>query len=123
MHDVDLAAIHISEQYFGPQNPKIEVTTGQETFNKKNMSGESEKPGDFLMEPVNEAADVVAGSSASLAADGKVTKSPAPGDMGDSSNADEDLKFYLSGLFNIETSPAFRQLEQLKNKRDIAPEK
>ena len=85
------------------------------------MSGEPEKSGDFL--PVNETADLLAGSSTSLVADGKRAKSPAPGDSYDASNADEDLKFYLSGLFNIETSPAFKQLEQLKNKRDIAPDK
>lgn len=83
------------------------------------MSGEPEK----ILEPVNETVDLQAGSSVNLATDGKRAKSPVPGDSLDQSNADEDLKFYLSGLFNIETSPAFKQLEQLKNKRDIAPDK
>lgn len=36
---------------------------------------------------------------------------------------DEDLKFYLSGLFNIETSPVFKNLDQLKGKKDITNEK
>ena len=36
---------------------------------------------------------------------------------------DEDLKFYLSGLFNIETSPVFKNLEQLKGKKDIPADK
>jgi hypothetical protein len=37
----------------------------------------------------------------------------------DDGTADEDLKFYLSGLFDIETSPAFRQIDLLKSKKDI----
>ncbi len=41
----------------------------------------------------------------------------------DDATADEDLKFYLSGLFNIETSPVFKNLEQLKGKKDIPAEK
>jgi hypothetical protein len=36
---------------------------------------------------------------------------------------DEDLKFYLSGLFNIETSPVYKNLELLKGKKDIPAEK
>ena len=36
---------------------------------------------------------------------------------------DEDLKFYLSGLFNIETSPIFKNLEQLKGKKEVTIEK
>lgn len=36
---------------------------------------------------------------------------------------DEDLKFYLSGLFNIETSPVYKNLEQLKGKKDIPSDK
>ncbi len=55
----------------------------------------------------------------------KKPKTPA-GDLvsgADAGAADEDLKFYLSGLFNIETSPAFKQLEFLKNKKDVPVEK
>ena len=59
---------------------------------------------------------------------GETTNQPPPAAMDflsetDSGEADEDLKFYLSGLFNIETSPAFKQLEYLKTRKDIPAEK
>ena len=45
------------------------------------------------------------------------------GDSNIDATIDEDLKFYLSGLFNIETSPVYRNLEQLKGKKDVPNER
>jgi hypothetical protein len=40
---------------------------------------------------------------------------------------DEDIEshggYYLSGLFNIETSPGFKALENLKNRKDFPEER
>ena len=79
-------------------------------------------PDDKFRESVGddvESIPVISGS------DSKKSKGPTPDLVSgaDAGAADEDLKFYLSGLFNIETSPAFKQIESLKAKKDIPPEK
>ena len=79
----------------------------------------SNQPGQIPENPISESVSVET-------MDGKKPKTPAVIDLvsgADAGAADEDLKFYLSGLFNIETSPAFKQLESLKSKKDIPAEK
>ena len=58
-------------------------------------------------------------SNTNLNADSKKKANDANADAA----IDEDLKFYLSGLFNIETSPVYKNLEQLKGKKDVPAEK